>query len=364
MRIAFVVHRVHPPYFGGDEIQTIETAKELIRNGVDVSIFSADLVKGLEKRMYYAGVEINRFQSIGPYYLSPGLYKAICNVETDILHSFTFGHFPTLAAAICKAKNKQVKYVLQPHFHGRGRNLLSNLIMKIYNPMIGKWVFSKADRVRCLSGAEKDLVIKHFHVAPSKISVIPFGLDVEKLGMFKNRFQKKDQVHRILYVGQLEKFKGVHMLVEAFARLEKTLPGEVALRIVGDGSQKPDLMKLVRRLRIQDSTTFLSRLPEEDLYREYCEADLFVLLSNLESYSIVVREALFFELPVIVSRNEVFEDLIKQGYCFAVTPPVNADLLAQVMKEFVQKRLTLKKFKPMALRETAKELIKWYNEIM
>lgn len=361
-KVTFVVHRVYPPYFGGDEVQTMDTARELVRHGIKATIFSADFARGLDRNMCCAGVEINRFQSTRPYYISIPLFRAIWNAKTDILHSFTFGDFGTFATAICKAKNRGVKVVLQPHYHGAGRNALNNSVIKIYNPTVGKWIFKNADKIRCLSESEKKLVINHFGVSPSKIAVIPFGLDTKKLNGFRNQFKRGHTEHRVLYVGQLEEFKGVHLLVRAFARLLESFP-RAYLRIVGDGSQKLSLVALTKKLKIEHKVTFLSKLPEEDLYREYCEADVFVLLSKLESYSIVVREALFFNLPVIVLENDVFEDLIARGHCFSIPQPVDVDLLANMMKKCIQGELKPERFKPIDISETVKELIRLYNEI-
>jgi len=364
MKVTFVVHRIYPPYFGGDEVQIMETAKELVKNGVDVKIFSADYTEGLHRTTFHEGVEINRFPSIRPYYVSSRLLNALCNVRTDILHSSTYGHFPTLVSAICKSKNRKIRYVLQPHYHGVGRNVLNSIVMKIYNPLIGRWIFEKADKVRCLSNAEMDLVINHFNIPPSKIVVIPFGLNVRKMGAFRNQCKKSHKGYRILYVGQLEKFKGVHLLIEAFARLLTFFPEDVTLRIVGAGSQKSALEKLAVTLKIQEQVSFLGSLPNEAVIREYCEADLFVLLSELESYSIATREALFFELPVIVLETKVFEDLLKGGYCFGVPSPVNLDVLAQKMQMCLTKDLRPRKFAVPTLSETVKSLIGLYTEML
>jgi glycosyltransferase involved in cell wall biosynthesis len=363
MNVSFVVHRIYPPYVGGDEVQIMKTAEGLSKRGVDVAIFSADYRQGLERQTFYKGVELNRFPSFGRYYISPRLLNCLCNKRNGIIHSSTYGHFPTLAATVCKAKNDQIKYVLQPHYHGAGRNLLNNLVMRVYNPLVGKRIFEKADKIRCLSEGEKALVVNDFGVSPSKISVIPFGLDVDKLRIFKNRFRREEKEHRILYVGQLENFKGVHLLIRAFAQLLKIFNEKATLRIIGNGSQKGSLTKLVMDLKIQDHVTFKANLTEEDLCREYCEASLFVLLSKLESYSIVVREALFFELPVIVLQNRVFEDLAKNGNCFEVSSQAGPKEIALKMLKCLRKDLQPKIFRVPALNETIETLITLYDNV-
>ncbi|QWV95962.1 glycosyltransferase [Geomonas nitrogeniifigens] len=96
-----------------------------------------------------------------------------------------------------------------------------------------------------------------------------------------------------LYVGRLSPEKNLLMLVEVF----KELP-EFKLTIVGAGPIEQQL-----KAAAPANVTIITHVPNEEISEVYCSHDVFILPSLREPWGLVIDEALFFGLPVIVSRN-------------------------------------------------------------
>lgn len=85
-----------------------------------------------------------------------------------------------------------------------------------------------------------------------------------------------DSVHgNVLYVGTVEMYKGVGLLLDAWMRITRRLP-HVHLKIVGDGAQRRLYERQVERWGLHYRTTFSGRIPWDRLQRVYDEASVVV----------------------------------------------------------------------------------------
>lgn len=103
---------------------------------------------------------------------------------------------------------------------------------------------------------------------------------------------------RLLYAGRLLYWKGIHIAIDAFARLVSRIAG-ARLTIVGDGPEKKRLHALAASRHVDDRVKFIARLPQQDLFKFYQNHDLLLFPSLHDSGGFVVLEALSHGLPVI-----------------------------------------------------------------
>lgn len=127
-----------------------------------------------------------------------------------------------------------------------------------------------------------------------------FNYPVNNLLMKNQDFQSK-----FLYVGRLSPEKNIETLIKAF----KALP-YCTLTLIGDGPLKEDLKKIASQ-----NITFIDYVKNEELNSFYKAHDVFILPSLKEPWGLVVEEALFNGLPVIVSKNVgCAYDLVQHDY--------------------------------------------------
>lgn len=121
------------------------------------------------------------------------------------------------------------------------------------------------------------------------------AVDSVKLGETTNRVDS--QRIRFLTVGRLIYLKGHSFLLDALARIPKTMDYECT--IVGEGIEKVALQKKCRDLGLTKRVTFVGRIPHCDIGKMYESADVFVFPSLREATGTVIAEAMVQGLPVI-----------------------------------------------------------------
>jgi len=106
----------------------------------------------------------------------------------------------------------------------------------------------------------------------------------------------------ILFVGRLNRLKGLEYLIAAMKKVNERFEN-ARLVIVGDGPLEESCRELSSSHGIADSVIFKGRVSHTDLPKFYVAADVLVLPSFYESFSMVVLEAMASGCPVVTTRN-------------------------------------------------------------
>jgi len=308
-----------------------------VQKGYEIEVLTTDPTGNLPNEETLNGIRIKRFAAFAPngnYYFSGGLrrYLATSSSTYDILHAHNYHALPALYSA--KAKSKKLFFT--PHYHERTNSLLRNFFHLAYRIEARK-IFEKANKVICVSSYERNVLLRHFTIEESKINVIPNGIDVN-INYLK--FNKEKTGKNILYVGRLEKYKGVHFLIKAVSKLND----DITLNIVGSGNYKNKLIKLVKNLGINEKVNFFEQMDRSSLLQKYLDSDLFVLLSNEEAFGISVGEALALGIPCIVCNCSALVEWVDEINCFGLKYPIDIDVLASMIENISGKKIDKQKF--------------------
>lgn len=173
---------------------------------------------------------------------------------------------------------------------------------------------SKARIIFTVSEFSKREIIKFLKVKENKICVTPQGLDPsikfdeKKALSFREKYGIKGPM--ILYVGAIFQRRNVSLLIEAFKKVERTIP-EAFLVIIGENRSYPpiNLKELAHDLR---NFLHLDYVEDDELVGAYSAADLFVYPSEYEGFGMPPMEALACQTPVILypaeALMEIYED--------------------------------------------------------
>jgi glycosyltransferase involved in cell wall biosynthesis len=112
---------------------------------------------------------------------------------------------------------------------------------------------------------------------------------------------KKSKPVNLVFVGNLIETKGIHILIKAFAQL-KTTHQDIRLTIIGGGKYRNELETLVRELGLSDSVDFSGIMSHNEITHILPDYDLLILPSFIESFGIVLLEAMACGLPVLSTR--------------------------------------------------------------
>ena len=136
----------------------------------------------------------------------------------------------------------------------------------------------------------------------------------------KNPKEFKDNKYNLLFVGNLLIAKGVDILLEAFALIQKE-NSDIGLIFVGEGEEKERLLSRSKELGINEKVIFYGRVEYEEIPTMMHYSDILILPSIEEGVGRVILEAMSMKLPVIASNIGgiplVIDDL-KDGLLFKV----------------------------------------------
>ena len=152
----------------------------------------------------------------------------------------------------------------------------------------------------------------------SKVEALSNGIDLSKFRHLPApaEFYAKYGIPKdrliVGYVGRVDPEKSLRVLVKAFSRVVAKIP-EAFLVVVGDGTDRVRLEKMVAELGIGESVKFLGRITGDDLPMVYRTFDVFGLTSETETQSIVLMEAMATGLPAVAVRAGAIGELVKTG---------------------------------------------------
>lgn len=138
-------------------------------------------------------------------------------------------------------------------------------------------------------------------------------------------------------VSRLEQEKGVHVLIDAFAKAARQVP-EAKLFIAGDGSMRGDLERQVAELELSDRVTFLGRVKREQQDELFAKAWVQVAPSLWrEPFGIVAVEAAFRATAAIVTGGGLAE-IVEDGRTGFVVPMGDAQAMADRLTSVLSDR--------------------------
>jgi glycosyltransferase involved in cell wall biosynthesis len=134
---------------------------------------------------------------------------------------------------------------------------------------------------------------------------------------FDSRFNVSGEyvTGNLLFVGSVEKRKGLHYLLESLVEVRKTVP-HVHLDIVGtmtDVKYYNRLAEYVKSHQLDDIVCFRGRVSEQEKEDLFKHAEMFVSPSLLEGYGMVFVEAMNYGLPIVAFDNSAIPYTIKDG---------------------------------------------------
>lgn len=195
-------------------------------------------------------------------------------------------------SALQARRNWRIPYVVTEHFSGYSRGLLTDEML-----VVARDVFLHADRIVTVSRKLAGDV--RAYAGDKNIQIIPNLVDTDFV--LPPPEPRRTDPFTFLFVGFLTPNKRVDELLRAIAGLSAT-NDRVRLEIGGDGTHRPALEALARELRIEKRVDFLGMLSREEVRDAMWRANAVVSASEVETFGVVLIEAMATGLPVITTR--------------------------------------------------------------
>lgn len=213
------------------------------------------------------------------------------------------------AAALIHKKHG-IPYVVTEH---RGRFIRQG---GQTHPWIKQWhlpylreAFRQAAAIVCVSEAMQTGISALFPEVETNIILIPNQVDTD---FFTPAPLKPDMPpFQLFALAHLTAEKGMDTLIKAMQLLQQQPDCSCRLRIGGEGKERKRLEQMTRDAGLTSFIHFTGRLTQEEVRKEMQQAHAFVHPSRMESFGIVLLEAMACGLPVIATRSGGPEQIIK-----------------------------------------------------
>lgn len=223
-----------------------------------------------------------------------------------------------------------------------------SFIMDLYH-VFSKYVLKNADANLVHGTTQKEYCMK-LGIPEEKIFVFHIQSRDFKDIVTKNKI-RKDKEKVILFVGRLNKQKGIFYLLKSFKRIENEIKNS-ELWLVGEGRDEEYFKELTNELELKN-VKFYGHIKTRDLANFYKAADVFVLPSYIykgiiEGWGLVLNEAASMGLPIISTdavgaRKDLVKDgengfIIKNGDEFELYKSIKKILLDDEMRKRMSKK--------------------------
>ncbi len=229
-----------------------------------------------------------------------------------LLNADNFRRKPTVLSTDGTPMNKRSMrsdYGLRPEWR----------VQEMGKRMLNRQVFAQARGFVGWSNWAKQSFVDDYGCREEDVVVIPPGIDVDRFVMS----ERNNELPRILFVGGDFERKGGDLLLEVFRRRLRS-KAELDLVTRSEVAEEPGVR--VHNDVAPNSPTLLK------LYRE---ADIFVLPTRADCFSLVCIEALASGLPVITTKVGGIPDILDDGETGYLLNVDDADGLGDLLVELV-----------------------------
>jgi glycosyltransferase involved in cell wall biosynthesis len=180
-------------------------------------------------------------------------------------------------------------------------------------------VARRLPRLLTVSKAARAEIVRELGVEPARIAVVPNGVDTD---LFRPAARTSGASPKIIATASADvPLKGLDPLLRAFARVRRVHAG-VELTIVGQPRPDGPTPRLLRELDLGDSVRFVSGLSDAELAQLCGSADLAVVPSLYEGFSLPAAEAMACGLPLVATTAGGLPEVVgADGEAALLVPP-------------------------------------------
>jgi glycosyltransferase involved in cell wall biosynthesis len=363
LRIALLAYR-GKPHTGGQGIYVRHLSKALADLGHSVEVLGGQPYPELDERVPLVKLpSLDIYNDLYPMRM-PGLWELKDWKDYVEVMAFSFGTFPEPLSFTLRAwdhlKSRKDDFDIVHDNQSLGFGLLAiermglPVVATIHHPItvdrrlevehakgwykkmtLRRWyaftdmqteVARRLERVITVSeNSFKDIVADH-KVRPDRMHIVPVGVDPDL-------FQPVPGVKRtpgmlITTASADVAMKGLRYLLEAVAKLRTERP-EVTLTVIGKPKPGGESAKTIENLGLQDVVTFVSGVPDSRIVELYSEAEVAVVPSLYEGFSLPAIEAMSCGIPLVATTGGAVPEVVGPDNETAfLVPPGDGEALA------------------------------------
>lgn len=303
------------PSVGGSGVVATELGKQLAERGHEIHFITSSLPFRLNKvycNITFHEVEVNQYSvfKYPPYdlALASKMAEVAKREKLDLLHV----HY-AIPHAICAFLAKQMvgdDLKIVTTLHGTDITVLG------YDQSLSELIRFGIESSDVVTAVSDSLVKQTYElIQPKKEIETVYNFIDDRVYNKKDASHLKKQygIHEdekvVIHVSNFRKVKRVQDVVYSFQLIQKEVKAKLLL--VGDGPEMTYISNLVGELGITDKVLFLGK--QENLEELYSLSDVMLLLSEKESFGLVLLEAMACGVPCIGTNTGGIPEVIYEG---------------------------------------------------
>jgi glycosyltransferase involved in cell wall biosynthesis len=293
------------PRAGGAEVHVAQISRRLAALGYEITQLACSF-PGAAEEQEIDGLRVRRLGALATYY--PRAVAATARETRGGAFDVVVEHLnkvPFCAAAYAAAP------VIAVNHHLFGRSAFLQAAWPIAAAVVAverliPRVYRRVDFLAVSESSRQDLIERG--VPADRIDLLHNGI------VFPDLEPKPiaERPRRIVYLGRLETYKRIDLLLRAVARLAATDP-ELELVIVGRGDERPRLERLADVLGIGQRTRFTGFVSDGERDRLVASSRVYVCPSVKEGWGITVIEANALGVPAVATNAPGLRDAVRDG---------------------------------------------------
>jgi glycosyltransferase involved in cell wall biosynthesis len=362
LRIALLAYR-GKPHVGGQGVYVRHLDKALTDLGHHVEVLGGQPYPVLDERVPLVELpSLDIYNDLYPMRM-PGIWELKHWTDFVEVTSFSFGQFPEPLAFSLRAwshlRSRRGEFDLVHDNQCLGYGLLGierdgvPVLATIHHPItvdrrlelehaqsryrkfsLHRWysfttmqtrVASRLQRVVTVSENSFNDIVRDHRVDPSRMAIVPVGVDVD---LFKPLPEVAPIPGRLVTTASADvTMKGLRYLLEALAKLRTERP-DTHLVVIGKRKPGGRSDETIKRLGLEDAVEFVSGVPEHRIIELYAEAQLAVVPSLYEGFSLPAIEAMSCGTPLVATSGGALPEVVgRDGETALVVPPGDSGAL-------------------------------------
>ncbi|MDO8265274.1 MAG: glycosyltransferase [Candidatus Parcubacteria bacterium] len=328
--------------FGGAQRYIFEMASSLDSQKYEISVAAGEgdgelFLKLRNKKI--EGVQLKWLKRNPLSWQSIPAIKEILNIlkkeNPDILFlcSTTAGFLGSIAGILHRNSHKiQIIYRIGGWAFNDPRHSVFNKAVLLMEKISARW----KDKIVVNSEFDLKTALEKKVAPPEKMIRIYNGLNSGSLEFLSNE-EARNRLGNFLpgtfligTVANFYKTKGLDYLIEAADKVSQKLSNARFL-IIGEGKQRQELEKLIKKYNLQEKVILKGRVPEA--YKYLKAFDIFVLPSVKEGFPWIILETMAAQIPIIATQVGALPEILKDGVDGILVEPKNSDALAEKITE-------------------------------
>lgn len=339
------------PTVGGSGVIATELGKMLAERGHEIHFITSSVPFRLNKiypTVFFHEVEVNNYSvfQYSPYdiALASKMADVIKEEKLDVLHV----HY-AIPHAVCAVLARDMcgeNIGIVTTLHGTDISVLaqdSTLQQAI------KYGIEHSDIVTTVSDSLKEETYERIETAKPIETIYNFvdedvfhPMNGSKL---KVEFGIREDERVLIHVSNFRKIKNIPHIIDAFMKVREAMPAKLLL--VGDGPEKHRVMDKVKTLPYKEDVLFLGK--QENIAELFSISDLKLLLSEKESFGLVLLEAMACGVPGIGTNIGGIPEVIDHGVNGYIVELGDVDAVARYAIELLSDDEKLAEFRINAL---------------